>query len=450
MVNSDIGLSDRAQLSLAEREQERQPIALQRKRLWHSIYFQVLLAIAVGIGLGWADPYIGTQMKVFGDLFIRCVRMLLVPIVFATITVGIARMVDLKQLGRVGLRTVIYFEVASTLALAIGLIVGNVFKPGDGINADLSHADMSSIAKFTKPHASMTDSILHVVPDSIVQSFANGDILPVLLFSVLFGVGLSIKREATQGAIDTLDSFLHGLFAVMEMVMRLAPLGAFGAMAFTVGKYGLGSLLYLAKLVICVYGSSALFVFVVLGTIARLAGFRIVPFLKFIRTEIAIVLGTCSSESVLPQLMQKLERAGCSKPIVGLVMPTGITFNPDGSSIYLSLATLFIAQATNTPMSITQQLALLAVLLLTSKGSAGVAGAGFIALAATLSTVDSLPVAGLTLLLGVDRFMNEARAITNTIGNAVATVVIAKWEGVLDQEMFESAIHDEKLISDIV
>lgn len=416
----------------------------RKGNLFGSLYFQVLIGVAAGIAVGWLFPSVAVPLKSLGDFFIRCVKMLLVPIVFATIAVGIARMTDIKELGRVGIKTILYFELASTAALIIGMIVGNVFAPGAGLNVDPATIDTKSIAGFSKPATSFFDSIFHLVPDNIVRAFSNGDILPVLVFAVLFGIGLSLHRKATQQAVDALDGVLSALFGVMAMVMWLAPIGAFGAMAFTVGKYGLGSLLSLAKLVACVYGTSILFVLVVLGGIAKLCKIQILPFLRFIRAEIAVVLGTCSSESVLPQLIEKLERCGCPKPIVGLVMPAGITFNPDGSAIYLSLAVIFIAQATNTPLDLVQQLGLLAVLLLTSKGSAGVAGAAFIALAATLSTTNAIPVAGLALLLGVDRFMNEARAVTNTIGNALATVAISVWEGGFDRQAYERALADDR------
>jgi aerobic C4-dicarboxylate transport protein len=409
---------------------------------WRAIYVQVLIAIALGTLLGWAAPSLGVEVRPLGDLFIRLVRMLLIPIVFATVTVGIAKMSNLKQLGRVGVLTLLYFEIMSSLALIVGLVIANLVRPGAGINADLSHANLGSIASYTKPHvgSSGIDLVLNIVPESIVQAFAQGEMLPVLFFAVMFGIGLSMKGRASKVAIETLDSMLAGLFGVMGIVMRLAPLGAFGAMGFTVGRYGLSSLLQLGQLMACVYLTCAVFIVLVLGGVARASGFSIIRFLHFIRPEIAIVFGTCSSETVLPQLMEKLQRAGCSEPVVGLVMPAGITFNPDGSAIYLSFATLFIAQATNVSLSLSQQLGLLLVLLITSKGSAGVAGSAFIALAATLSSTDVLPVAGLTLLLGVDRFMNEARAVTNTIGNALATVVVAQWEGCLDRAQFARAL----------
>jgi aerobic C4-dicarboxylate transport protein len=410
--------------------------------VWRTLYAQVLFAVALGIAFGWAYPRLGVQVKVLGDLFIRLVRMLLVPIVFASVATGIARLSDLKELGRIGVRTVLYFEIVSTLALLIGVLVANLVKPGAGLNADLSRADTSTIAPYMKQEsASGIDFIVNIVPDNMVQALAKGDILPVLFIAVLFGVGLSIKRQAAQPAIAIVESLLEGLFGMMSIVMRFAPLGAFGAMGFTIGRYGLESLVQLGQLLICFYLTCAAFIFLVLGGIAAIAGFSILRFLKLIRAEIAIVLGTCSSESVMPQLLEKLERIGCPRPVVGLVIPAGITFNPDGSAIYLSLATLFIAQATNTPLDVGQQLALLAVMLLTSKGSAGVAGAGFIALAATLGASNALPVAGLALLLGIDRFMNEARAVTNTIGNAVAAVIVSKWEGTLDSSRFADSLN---------
>jgi aerobic C4-dicarboxylate transport protein len=379
-------------------------------------------------------------MKIFGDFFIRCVKMVLIPIIFLTITVGVARMTDIKRLGAVGIKTILYFEVISTMALAIGLIVGNLVQPGAGFNVDVSKIDTASIATFQKSSATLAETIFTLVPENILWAMSKGEILPVLIFAVLFGVGLSLSGKFAQSAVDAMDSALHGFFGVMRIVMRLAPIGAFGALAFTIGKYGISSVVNLALLVACVYLTSAFFIVFVLGAVARIARVPMLKFLRYIRAEIAIVLGTCSSESVLPQLMEKLERAGCPKPIVGLVMPAGITFNPDGSAIYLSLAALFISQATNTTLSLTDQIALLAVMLVTSKGSAGVAGAAFIALAATLATTHTLPVAGLALLLGVDRFMNEARAVTNTIGNALATLVVSRWQGELDDKAMMQAL----------
>jgi aerobic C4-dicarboxylate transport protein len=410
---------------------------------WSSIYLQVLIAAVAGVLLGWYFPEVGTQMKILGDFFIRCVQMVLLPIIFLTITVGIARMTDIKKLGAVGFKTILYFEVVSTLALAAGLIVGNLVQPGAGFNVDISKIDASSIATYQKSAATLTDTVFNLVPDNIFLAMSKGQILPVLVFSVLFGIGLSQSGKYAKFAVEAMDGALHGFFYVMHIVMRLAPIGAFGALAFTIGKYGVSSVVNLAMLAACVYLTAALFILVVFGAIARIARIPFLKFLHYIRAEIAIVLGTCSSESVLPQLMEKLERAGCSKPIVGLVMPSGITFNADGSAIYLSLAALFIAQATNTHLPLSEQIGLLAVLLVTSKGSAGVAGAAFIALAATLATTHTLPVAGLALLLGVDRFMNEARAVTNTVGNAFATLVISRWEGELDDETMMKALNSE-------
>jgi len=409
-------------------------------RVWSAIYFQVVIAAIFGIGLGWYLPALGTEMKIFGEFFIRCVKMVVIPIIFLTITVGVARMTDIKRLGAVGIKTILYFEVISTMALAIGLIVGNLVQPGAGFNVDVSKIDTTSIATFQKSSTTLADTIFTLVPENILWAMSKGEILPVLIFAVLFGIGLSLSGKFAQSAVDAMDSALHGFFGVMRIVMRLAPIGAFGALAFTIGKYGISSVVNLALLVACMYLTAAFFIVFVLGAVARIARVPMLKFLRYIRAEIAIVLGTCSSESVLPQLMEKLERAGCPKPIVGLVMPAGITFNPDGSAIYLSLAALFISQATNTTLSLTDQIGLLAVMLVTSKGSAGVAGAAFIALAATLATTHTLPVAGLALLLGVDRFMNEARAVTNTIGNALATLVVSRWQGELDDKAMMQAL----------
>jgi aerobic C4-dicarboxylate transport protein len=419
-------------------------VGAKRVPIWRLLYAQVLAAIVLGVLVGMLAPAFGAELKVLGDAFTRLIRMVLAPVVFATVALGIARMADIKKLGRLGAMTLIYFEVVSTLALAIGLIVANVARPGAGLNIDPATLDQSGVAPFIHKAAEggLAERVLAIIPANVVAAFAAGDILPILFFAVIFGVGLSLTPKTSEPFIRVLDSALGGLFSVMGIVMRLAPIAAFGGMAFTVGKFGWVALAKLLGLGAAVYGASALFVLVVLGLIAGLAGFSLLRFLAFIKDELFIVLGTCSSESVLPRLMQKLEAAGCARPVVGLVMPAGIVFNPDGSAIYLSLAVLFIAQATNTPLDLAHQLGLMAVLMLTSKGSAGVSGAGFIALAATLETTSAVPVAGLALLLGVDRFMNEARAVTNTIGNAVATVVIARWGGLLDRDAFRGALRE--------
>jgi len=407
-----------------------------QKPFYAHLYLQVLFAIAVGSALGYFSPEFATSMKPLGDGFIKLIKMMIAPIIFTTIVVGIAKMGDMKKVGRVGLKALIYFEVVSTLALIIGLIVVNVFQPGVGVNADVSKLDTTSIANYTSQGKSLSavELLLHMIPESVVGAFANGETLQVLLFSLLFGIALARLGEKAKPLVDLLDQLSHSLFEVIGIIMRVAPIGAFGAMAFTIGAYGLGTLFSLGKLLACVYLTCFVFVAVVLGMISRLAGFSLWQFLRYIKEEILIVLGTSSSESALPRMITKLQNVGCAKPIVGLVIPTGYSFNLDGTSIYLTMAAIYIAQATNVPLSLTQQLSMLAVLLVTSKGAAAVTGGGFVTLAATLSVVGDVPVAGLALLLGVDRFMSEARAITNLIGNGVATMVVAKWEGALDVE----------------
>ena len=410
--------------------------------LYTHLYFQVLVAIGIGVALGYFYPAAGAKMKPLGDAFIRLIKMMIAPIIFATVVVGIARVGNVKEVGRVGIKAIVYFEVVSTLALAIGLVVINVVHPGSGINADPSTLDTKAVASYAESGKSFSavDLLLHIIPESVVGAFANGDILQVLFFSVLFGLALLRFGEKGRPLVDVIDRLSHVLFDVIGLIMRFAPIGAFGAMAFTIGAYGIGTLFSLGKLMACVYATCLLFVLVVLGTIARVSGFGIVRFLRYIREEILIVLGTSSSEAALPRMITKLENAGCSKSVVGLVIPTGYSFNLDGTAIYLTMAAVFIAQATNTPLSIGKQLAMLGVLLLTSKGAAGVTGSGFITLAATLSAIGTVPVAGLALLIGIDRFMSEARAITNLIGNGVATVVVAKWEGSLDEARLHAVL----------
>jgi aerobic C4-dicarboxylate transport protein len=404
------------------------------KRLFRSLYAQVLVAVFLGAVLGYFKPALGASLKPLGDAFIKLVKMLIAPIVFTTVVTGIAKMGDLKKVGRVGLKGLVYFEILTTIALTIGLIVGNVFKPGAGMNVNVATLDASSIAAYTSSgqHLSTVDFLLNIIPKDVADAFAKGDILQVLLFSILFGVALAALKEKGTGILRVVDDLSKVLFRIVGIVMRVAPIGAFGAMAFTVGKYGIGTLLSLGKLMGTFYATSLLFVVIVLGVVLRLCGLGILRFVRYIKEEIFIVLGTSSSESALPLLMKKMERLGCSKPVVGLVVPMGYSFNLDGTSIYLTLATLFIAQATNTHVTFAQELQILAVLLLTSKGAAAVTGGGFITLAATLSAVGNIPVAGLTLLLGVDRFMSEARAITNLIGNGVGAIVVSRWEKELD------------------
>jgi aerobic C4-dicarboxylate transport protein len=420
------------------------------QRLLGKLYVQVLLGVSAGIALGVFYPDLGSNLKPFGDVFIKLIKMVFAPIIFATVVLGIARMENMKELGRVGVRALLYFEILSTFALALGLIVVNLVQPGTGMNVDPAHLDTKAIASYThaaeKPH-SFIDFLMNMVPTSVIDSLARNDILQILVFATLFGIALSHIGPRARPVVDFLDSFTHGIFSVVGMIMRLAPLAAFGAMAFTVGKYGLGSVVSLGKLMGTMYVTCFLFVAIVLGGVAKLAGFSLWKFLRYIRDELFTVLGTSSSESVVPQLMRKLENAGVSKPVVGLVVPSGLTFNPDGQCIYYTMAAIFIAQATNTPLTLTDQLVVLGVLLLTSKGSAGVTGSGFITLAATLASMGKIPVAGMVLLLGVDRFMSEARAITNTIGNAVGTLAIARWVGAIDQKRLEDAL-DGKIVDD--
>ena len=416
-----------------------------RKPFYTHLYFQVLVAIAVGVLLGYFFPTLGAKLKPLGDGFIKLIKMMIAPIIFTTVVVGIAKMGDMKEVGRVGLKALIYFEVVSTCALIIGLIVVNLVRPGAGVNADVNTLDTKAVASYAAGAKSLSavELLLHMIPDTVVGAFASGEILQVLLFSVLFGLALARFGAKGRPLVDLLDQFSHALFNVIGIIMRVAPIGAFGAMAFTIGQYGIGSLFSLGKLMACVYLTCLLFVFIVLGGIARLAGFSLWQFLRYIKEEILVVLGTSSSEAALPRMISKLENVGCAKPVVGLVIPTGYSFNLDGTSIYLTMAAIFIAQATNVPLSLWQQLAILGVLLLTSKGAAAVTGGGFITLAATLSTIGTVPVAGLALLLGIDRFMSEARAITNLIGNGVATMVVAKWEGALDERRARAVLAGE-------
>lgn len=416
-----------------------------RKPLYTHLYFQVLVAIAVGVLLGAFFPGTATAMKPLGDAFIRLIKMIIAPIIFTTVVVGIAKIGDMKKVGRVGLKALIYFEAVTTMALLIGLVVVNLVRPGDGVNADVSTLDTRAVDNYTAKAKTLSgvDLLLHMIPESVVDAFARGDILQVLLFSVLFGLALTRLGDKGRPLVDLLDQLSHALFDVIAIIMRFAPIGAFGAMAFTIGRYGFGTLFSLGKLLACVYLTCLLFVGVVLGAITRLAGFRLWQFLRYIKEEIFVVLGTSSSEAALPRMMTKLENMGCARPVVGLVIPTGYSFNLDGTSIYLTMAAIFIAQATNIALSPGQQLAILGVLLLTSKGSAAVTGGGFITLSATLSIVGDVPVAGVALLLGIDRFMSEARAITNLIGNGVATLVVARWEGALDMERARSVLEEE-------
>jgi aerobic C4-dicarboxylate transport protein len=390
----------------------------------------VLAAIVLGVLLGYFYPEAGERMKPLGDGFIKLIRMIIAPVIFCTVVIGIAGMEQMKQVGKTGGLALLYFEVVSTLALILGLVVVNVMQPGAGMNIDPATLDAASVAQYTaRPEGlrSTTDFLLHVIPSSVVDAFARGDILQVLLFSILFGFALHRFGGRGDVVFEFIEKLSHVLFRIVAFIMRLAPVGAFGAMAFTIGKYGAGTLVSLGMLMACFYFTCLLFIFGVLGAIARLHGFSIWRLVRYIREELFIVLGTSSSESVLPRMISRMEQLGVRKAVVGLVIPTGYSFNLDGTSIYLTMAAVFIAQATNTPLDLLQQLTLLGVLLITSKGAAGITGSGFIVLAATLSAVGQLPVTGLALILGIDRFMSEARALTNLVGNAVATVVVGKW-----------------------
>jgi aerobic C4-dicarboxylate transport protein len=412
------------------------------KTLLGSLYFQVVIAIALGVALGTLDPHAAAMMKPLGDGFIKLIKMLIAPVIFCTVVTGIAQVPDIKKVGRTGGLALLYFEAMSTVALIVGLVVMNVVRPGSGMNIDPRTLDAAAVADYADPKKmqSVTDFLLNVIPATVGDAFAKGEILQVLLFAVLFGFALQALGPRGAVMLGFIDALSQVLFGIVGMVMRLAPLGAFGAMAFTIGRYGSASLLSLGALMACFYATCLVFIFGGLGLVARLHGFGIWRFVRYIRDELLIVLGTSSSESALPRMMAKLQRLGAGKSVVGLVIPAGYSFNLDGTSIYLTMATLFIAQATNTPLGLWQQLTLLAVLMLTSKGAAGVTGSGFIVLAATLSSVGTLPVAGLALILGIDRFMSEARALTNVIGNGVATLVVAKWTGELDMVTMRSEL----------
>ena len=398
------------------------------------LYVQVLLAILIGILIGSFYPSFAVQLKPLGDGFIKLIKMMIAPIIFCTIVTGIAGMQNTKKVGRVGLKAILYFEVVTTFALIIGLVIINILKPGAGMNIDPATLDTKSVENFISEskNQSVTDFFLHIIPENIVNAISTGNILQVLFFSILLGFALSKIGEKAAPLLKGIQSFETALFAIIKIIMKVAPLGALGAMAFTIGKYGLGSLAQLGQLMGSFYITCVLFIIVVLGGILKSIGFNIFRLIAFIKDELLIVLGTSSSEAALPSLMNKLEKVGCSEPVVGLVVPTGYSFNLDGTCIYLTMAAVFLAQATNTPLNITQQISLLLVLLLTSKGAAGVTGSGFIVLAATLPTVGHIPVAAIALIFGIDRFMSEGRAITNIIGNTVATLFVAKWEKEID------------------
>jgi aerobic C4-dicarboxylate transport protein len=419
--------------------------AIERKPFYHSLYVQVLTAIAIGIALGHFYPQLGEQMKPLGDAFIKMIKMIIAPIIFCTVVHGIASMQDMKKVGRVGLKALIYFEVLTTLALIVGLLIVNGLQPGAGMNVDVKSLDTRAIQGFVakSKEQGTVQFLMDVIPNTVIGAFASGEILQVLFFAILFAFGLQALGERGKALLNVIDQASYALFGVVGIIMKVAPIGAFGAMAFTIGKYGIVTLLSLAKLMIAFYATCVVFVIVVLGFFAWLAGFNIFKFIRYIKEELLIVLGTSSSESVLPRMIAKMENLGCEKSVVGLVIPTGYSFNLDGTCIYLTMAALFLAQATGTDLSLTQQLGIVGVLLLTSKGAAGVTGSGFIVLAATLASVGTIPVASIALILGVDRFMSEARALTNLVGNGVACVVVSKWEGALDEERMRTHLNNE-------
>ena len=411
-------------------------MAKSRRPVWKSLYFQVLVAVALGIVVGWIWPSFGASLKPLGDAFIRLVKMIITPVIFLTVVTGIAGMRDLGAFGRIAAKALGYFLVVSTLALLVGLIVANVVQPGAGLNVDVAKLDTAKVATYVgeAKETTITHFLLGIIPDTMFSAFTSGEILQVLLVSVLFGIALALLGDRGERLTDALRTITAVVFRIVHILMYAAPIGAFGAMAFTIGQYGIGTLANLAALILTFYATALAFILIVLGLIARAAGFSIFALIRYIKDELLLVLGTSSSESAMPLLMEKLEAAGVPKPIVGLVVPAGYSFNLDGTNIYMSLAALFIAQATNTHLSVGEQALLMAVAILSSKGAAGVTGSGFIVLAATLSVVPSVPVAGMPLILGIDRFMSECRSLTNFIGNAVATIVVARWENAVDMD----------------
>jgi aerobic C4-dicarboxylate transport protein len=428
------------------------PAPPSRPGRWYThLYVQVLIAITAGALIGHFYPHFGESLKPLGDAFIKLVKMVIAPVIFLTVVTGIAGMRDLGKFGRVVLKAFVYFFIFSTLALILGMIVANVVHPGAGMNIDPASLHSDKVADYAaKAHETTVVGFLsNIIPATVTGAFADGDILQVLFFSILFGVALALVGDKGQPVVDLLESIAHAFFRLVGILMKAAPLGAFGAFAFTIGKYGIGSVINLAALVGTFYATSLVFVLVVLGAVARFNGFSILRLIRYLKSELLLVLGTSSSESALPSLIDKLERAGCAKPVVGLVVPTGYSFNLDGTNIYMTLAALFIAQATGVHLSIWDQLLLLGVAMLSSKGAAGVTGAGFITLAATLSVVPSVPVAGMALILGVDRFMSECRALTNFIGNAVATIVVSRWENALDKDQLDAALSGHPVPSDV-
>ena len=417
--------------------------SVQNRRPWYRVlYIQVLIAIALGIVIGHFYPKTGVALKPLGDAFIALIKMMIAPVIFCTVVHGIASMSDLKRVGRVGVKALVYFEVVSTVALLLGLIVGELVQPGKGFNIDPATLDASAIANYVTraKGEGVVAHLMAIIPSSFFDALARGDLLQVLFVAILSGFAVARMGELGEKIAATIDAIGQMMFRIIGFIVRIAPIGALGAMAFTIGAYGIGSLLNLAALVATFYLTSIIFVLLVLGLIARLAGFSILRFIRYIKDELLIVLGTSSSETVLPHMLRKMEGLGASRPVVGLVIPTGYSFNLDGTNIYMTLATLFLAQATNTPLTIGQEMTILLVAMLTSKGASGVTGAGFVTLAATLSIIPDIPIQSLAILLGVDKFMSECRALTNLIGNGVATVVVSRWEGELDKQALHEAM----------
>ncbi|MDR0259741.1 dicarboxylate/amino acid:cation symporter [Comamonas sp. MYb21] len=421
---------------------------VQAPPFYRTLYFQVIIGITIGVLLGHFEPQYGAAMKPFGDAFIKLIKMIIAPVIFLTIVTGIANMTHLSTVGRVFGKAMVYFLTFSTLALIVGLIVANVMQPGAGMHINVADLDQKEVSSYVaKSHdMTLTGFVMDIIPKTLISPFVGDNILQVLLVAVLFGVSLAMVGDSGKPVLNLLESLTKPVFKLVNIVMKLAPIGAFGAMAFTIGKFGLGSLLNLAELVATFYITSLLFVLVILGAVARACGFSVLKLIRYLKDELLLVLGTSSSESALPSLMHKMEKAGCSKSVVGLVVPTGYSFNLDGTNIYMTLAALFIAQATDTHLTLGHQIALLLVAMLSSKGAAGVTGAGFITLAATLAVVPEVPVAGMALILGVDRFMSECRSLTNFIGNAVATVVVSRWENALDYTKLNAVLNNEPVL----
>ncbi|BET97974.1 dicarboxylate/amino acid:cation symporter [Xenorhabdus taiwanensis] len=418
---------------------------LKKKPLYQILYVQVIFAILLGIALGHFYPDIGTSLKPLGDAFIKIVKMIIAPVIFLTVVTGIAGMNNIKKVGNVAAKSMLYFLTFSTLALVMGLIIANIVRPGDGLNISPDSLDSSKVIGYVeKAHeSSIVDFLMNIIPETIVSPLVNGNILQVLFISVMFGIALAATGKRGEPVLAFLQHLSEPIFKMVGILMKLAPIGAFGAMAFTIGKYGIASIGNLMMLIVTFYITSLLFVLIILGAVAKYNGFSIIQLIKYIKDELLLVLGTSSSEAALPGLMKKMENLGCEKSVVGLVIPTGYSFNLDGTNIYMTMAALFIAQATNIELSLYEQISLLLVAMISSKGAAGVTGAGFITLAATLSVVPSVPVAGMALILGIDRFMSECRALTNLVGNACASIVVARWENALDKEKMNQILNGD-------